>query len=497
MEATSSSPTDSVTSGLQNQVMRAGLWSGISYGLTRMLALLQNVILARLLLPADFGLMGIAGVALSTMHVFTQFGLDTALIQRQTLTRDVLSTAWIMSIARGAILSLLLFLAAPLIAWFFGNESVKTLIMVLSGVFLVDGFSNIGIVLFRRELNLRTYTLFQQAVGFSSALATIGLALLWRNVWALVIGGLVGSTARMVLSYCFCSYRPTVRFDWTAFRELMDYGRHILGAGVLVFILSQWDNAFVGKILGVEALGFYALAYNLSGMASSGISSIISTVAFPAYAKIQSDPALLKEGYLKNINLTALLVLPLSGGLLILAPDIVRGLYGDRWLPMVTVLRILCVFGVLTALNTSGGDVFKAIRRPEIVTHIAFVQLILVCAVIYPLTKWIGLAGVGLAITMANGFAFLRVAQKMRPIIGSYRAYLRPLGLPISGVSAMIVGVAAARQILGSVSPWWLQVLGLVLTGVIVYTGVTLLIDKETIARARALAKYGRIQVSE
>ena len=137
---------------LKQRAIRAGIWSGSSYLFTKAIQFVQNVILARLLQPSDFGLMGIAGVTLSTVHTFTHFGLDAALVQRPTLSPKALHSAWMLAIARGVVLAGFLYLSSPLLARFFDDATVEPILVVMSTVFLIDGFVSVGVTVFRRNL---------------------------------------------------------------------------------------------------------------------------------------------------------------------------------------------------------------------------------------------------------------------------------------------------------------------------------------------------------
>lgn len=476
--------------GLRERVLRGGFWTGLSYLMTRMLAFAQTVILARLLLPADFGLMGVAMFAVGAFNVFTQTGVDLALIRRPDVGRRDMDTGWVMSICRGLFLFAAAYLSAPLVAQLFRDERAGPVLRVLSVVFLIEGFVNIGIVAFRRDLDFRRQTLFEQASEVFTTAVTVGMAFAVRSVWALVIGQVTGVFVRVVTSYALSSFRPSFRFDRRAFRDLVGYGRHVMVTGILLFLLLQGDNAFVGRVLGVAALGFYALAYNLANLPATGISSVVARVAFPVYAKMQGDPKALQEGYLRSVRAIVLLTLPASILLLTLAPDLVRGLYGERWSPAIPVVQILCVFGFLKAFNTAPGSLLQAAGHPERLERVMLIQLILFGLILYPMGRAWGIAGVGVAVTTANLAASFMVVHGVGITTGAgFRAHFRILAPAIFPGAAMGGTVKVMAGAVADESAWWVRAGAAAGTGLAVYLAALLVTDATLRRSARAWLK--------
>lgn len=465
--------------GLRGRVLRGGLWTGLSYFATRALAFAQTVVLARLLLPDDFGLMGVAMFAVGAFGVFTQTGVDLALIRRPDAARRDLDTGWAICVCRGGLLCAAAFLSAPLVARAFGDARAGPVLRALSLVFLIEGFVNIGVLAFRRDLDFRRQTIFEQVSEALTTAVTVGMALLFtRSVWALVAGQVTGVLAKMVASYALSPFRPAFRFDRGAFRGIAGYGRHVMVTGILLFFLMQGDNAFVGRFLGIAALGVYALAYNLANLPASVVSSVAGRVAFPVYARMQGDPEALRGGYLRSVRAIVLLTLPASLLLMTLAPDLVRGLYGERWGPAIPVVQVLSVFGFLKAFNTSPGSLLQATGYPERLERVMLIQLLVFAATLYPMGRAWGIAGVGAAVTAGNLLASCLVVREVGKTTGAgFRAHLSvllPVILPGMAMGGMVVTTATILD----GSAWWMRSGIAAGAGLVIYTAVLLAVDR-------------------
>ena len=468
---------------LRGRVLRGGLWTGVSFFSTRILAFAQMVVLARLLLPEDFGLMGVAMFAVGVFGVFTQTGVDLALIRRSDATRRDLDTGWALCVCRGGLLFAMAFLSAPLVARAFGDARAGPVLRVLSLVFLIEGFVNIGVVAFRRDLDFRRQTIFEQVSEALTTAVTLGMAFfVTRSVWALVAGQVTGVLAKMVASYALSPFRPAFRFDRGAFRGIAGYGRHVMVTGILLFFLMQGDNAFVGRVLGIAALGVYALAYNLASLPASGISSVVGRVAFPVYARMQDEPEALRGGYLRTVRAIVLLTLPASLLLMTLASDLVRGFYGERWGPAIPVVQILSVFGFLKAFNTAPGSLLQATGHPERLERVMLIQLFVFAVILYPMGRTWGIAGVGAAVAAGNLLASLLVVGEVGRATGAgFRAHfgvLYPAMLPGITMGGMVVTATNALE----GSAWWMRAGVAAGAGLAVYI-VTLLVSDKNLRR--------------
>ncbi|MCK9555683.1 lipopolysaccharide biosynthesis protein [bacterium] len=385
---------------LSQKTVRGGVWIFGSLILSRILFFVRTIILAKLLMPNDFGLMGIAVLTITGLQLFSETGITYAIVQKKNISEDVLNTAWVMSILRGTVLFIVLFSLSHIIATFYNNLKLEAMLRVLSFSFLFIGFQNVGIVLFQKDLNFKKRALFITATDFVNIVLTVVFAFVFKSVWAMVIGHLVGNLTGLIVSYMIHPFKPSFKFNPNIAKELFNFGKHVFGSSIMIFFVTQGDDALVGKILGLDALGFYVLAYSLSNSPATAITHVISQVSFPAYSKVQDDLMKLSKGYLEILKITSLLAFCLAGGLFILAPEFIRIVYGDKWLPMLPAVLVLCFLGIFRSIGATMGPIFFAVGKPYIQNKIKLFELIVMVIIIYPLVKFLGIVGAALAGTI-------------------------------------------------------------------------------------------------
>lgn len=396
--------TPGESQSLSQRVVQAGFWAFALRIVDRLFSLARTIVLARVLSPDDFGLFGIALLALSALETFTQTGFQAALIQRKEDVRPYLDTAWTVQAIRGVALAIILFGIAPYVAIFFGEPNAAQLLRVLGLSMVFQGLTNIGVVFFQKELEFHKQFMYM----FSGTLADFGVAipaaLILHNAWALIFGLLAGNLVRMIASYFVHPYRPRFRLERAKTRELYTFGKWILGSSILVFFLNQGDDILVGKLLGATMLGFYQMAYRISNMPATEITHVISQVTFPAYSKLQDNIPKLREAYLKTLQLTALLSFPIAGLIFILAPDFTKIFLGEQWMPMVPAMQVLALWGLSRSIAATTGSLFNGIGNPRINTWLQLAKLILIAIFIYPLTMLWDITGTALAVAAAALF---------------------------------------------------------------------------------------------
>lgn len=387
---------------LSSRVVKGGFWSFMLRIIHQIFFLGRIVILARLLAPNDFGLMGLALLAMSFLDTFTQTGMFESLIQQKERSEEYLNAAWTFNVGRGLVLFAALSLLASPAARFFGNPEIRIIIHVLAVVVLFTGFANVGVMFFQKELNFKKQFLLQSSIPVTNFMVAVPIALIYKNVWALVIGVVAGHLVKFVVSYIIHPYRPRFEFNLNKIRELLGFGKWVLGSSMLLFFLLQGDDIFVGKLLGAAALGFYQMAYKLSNIPATEVAHVVSQVSFPAYAKLQSELDRLKRYYTQILKYTAFISFPVCALIALAAPEFVRFFLSDKWLPIVVPTQLLCIFGITRTLNATAHMVFLGMGKPRISTTGNLVQLILMALIIYPLTiKW-GLIGAVIAVIVPN-----------------------------------------------------------------------------------------------
>ncbi len=403
---------------LSRRVVRGGIWVFTLRITQQVFGLIRIVILARILSPKDFGLMGIALLTMATIETFSQTGFQQALIQKKENIESYLNSAWTVLILRGFILFGVLYLIAPYAAIFFNAPEAKRIVQIIGLSVLLQAFTNVGIIYLQKEIEFNKQFVYESVGTLADFIVAVSAVFILRNVWALVLGLIAGNAARCFVSYLIHPYRPRLSSDLGKAKELWNlFGKWVLGLSILIFLIIQGDDIFVGKLLGATALGFYQMAYRISNMPATEITHVISQVTFPAYSKLQDDLPKLREAYLKVLQLTAFLSFPIAGLIFILASDFTRMFLGEKWMPMVPAMRILCIFGIMRALNGTTGSIFQALGKPLILTKVSFIQFLFLAAIIYPFANMGKLVGVSWAVTLANLICFILAFREVLKII--------------------------------------------------------------------------------
>jgi len=384
---------------LRKKTVKAVFWVAVSRFSRSILSFITTLILARLLVPDDFGLVAIVFLVINALQIFRDLGLDQALIYRRDDIQKAADTTCFLVLAAGLILYGLAYLAAPHVAVFFENEIVKPVLRVLALNIVISSLGTVPATLLEKELKFgkRVTAEILSNVGYAAicvTLASVGL-----GVWSIVYGQLTQSIIAAVSVWILSPWRPAFGFDKKIAVEIFRYGKDIVATAILIFIFTNIDDAFVGKILGTASLGFYTLGFSIANLPRQLVTSLVDRVTFPTYSKLQEDYQALSRAYLKSVKLVSMFSIPAAFGIFTLAPDIILTLYTRKWEASIVVIQILSFYGLCRSIGALSGNVFMAIGKQSIMPKMTLVQLLLCSALIYPLTLTFGVIGVCMAVT--------------------------------------------------------------------------------------------------
>lgn len=386
---------------LPQKMVQGGAFISSLKIIRKVLSLIRLVVIGRILAPSDFGLMGIALLTMSALETFSTTGFSHALIQKKENTHNYLDAAWTVLIMRGFIIFIMLYLAAPYAAVFFHSPAVRPIIQVLGFTTFIHAFSNIGVVFFQKELEFNK-VFISRFVGVSTNfIVAILAALILRSVWALVLGLLAENVVNLIVSYLIHPYRPHFSKDFGKAKELFGFGRWVLGSNILIFIGEHIDDIFVGRVLSAMALGFYQMAYRISNMLETEITQVISSVAFPAYAKIQDQKARVQKAYFRIMRLTLAISLPITAGMVLLAPEFTQVFLGEKWIPMVKAIQLLAVAGLIKSVVSTGSPLFSGSGYPNYEFYMQLIRGFIILIVIYPLIEAMGISGAAIGVILS------------------------------------------------------------------------------------------------
>jgi len=375
------------------------LWMATSQFSSQFIRFIVTIILARLLFPEDFGLMGLASIFIGVIIAVHELGLGSAIIQRKDIDNDHLSTAFWASIVSGILFCLLTILASPFVANFFHEHRVQPILLTLSFVFIIGSFSTVPWAILTKNLEFKKIAISELFADIIAGVIAILMALLNFGVWSLVWRMLLGNVVDMALLWILCKWRPSILFDFKKFGELFGFSVNVTCSRALNFAQSNIDNLIIGKVLGATALGYYSIAYNFITFPLRRVSWVITRVTFPTFSLIQDDNEEIRKGYLRIIRYISIIVLLAISILFIISPEFVVLIIGEKWTPMIPPLQILCIAGATRAVVNISNDILLAKGRPDIQLKWNIVTLILLTIAILIGVNY-GIVGVAVAVTL-------------------------------------------------------------------------------------------------
>ncbi len=355
----------------------------------RGIGLVSTIILARLLVPADFGVIALAMSLYAVIDILGAFNFETAIIQTQRTERAYYDTGWTLNVIYGVFAAALLVALAKPAALFFNETRITDVIYVLAAIAFITRIENIGILEFRRELQMSKLFWLQVTRKLASFLATVTLAIIYKSYWALVAGMVVGALVRVVSTFVVHPYRP--RFSIEKTRELFGFSKWVLVSSIFTFINRKADDLAVGKFLGVGPLGIYTIAYELSNLTATELVAPITHALFPGYSKVASEPVALKWYYLRTVSVMALIAFPVAGGIALVADDLVKVVLGEKWIAAVPVIHVLAANGAIAATFAPNGSVQMALGRPRVNATFQAVRAVLLVMMLLLLVPTYGL----------------------------------------------------------------------------------------------------------
>ncbi len=455
---------------LSQSVIKSGFWVSLFRIVNRFFILIKFIILARLLEPSDFGLMGIASMILLGLEAFSETGFQSALIQKRGDIRQYLDSAWTILILRSFCLFFLFYLVAPYASIFFNSPEATPIIQVIGLTTVFEAFTNIGIIYFQKELEFNKQIIYQFSAIFSDFIVSIISALILKNVWALVLGTIAGNLVGMITSYMIHPYRPRLSSDLEKAKELFGFGKWILGSSMILFLIKQVGNIFVGKFLGLMSLGFYQLAYRISSTPFSQITQIVSQIILPAYSKLQDDIPKLRKAFLETLQFNILLTTPIAGLIYALGPEFITLFLGEKWTPMISVLEILALGELILSTGGVMGPLWVSVGKVRFAMGFQTIKLLLLLILTYPfIIRW-GILGAAYAVVASSVIPILLGLYEISEIL-ECRIWniIHQIAFPILSTGIMITVIEGIKIIL-SVQIGFPLFFLLVVIGIIVYS---------------------------
>ena len=370
------------TTNLGNTAARGLIWTLLATIGGRVVTLISLALLARLLVPADFGLLALALTFITYVETVGDLGTGIALIYWPSREKEAAQVTFCVNLAMGFSWLALSYYLAPWVAGFFHSPAALPILRALAWSFPLKALGNTHDALSLKWMRFKLRLLPELGMASTKAVLSVLLAFSGYGVWSLVFGQLVGIAVWTLSLWTLIPWRPAARVPIDLVGPMLRYGRGIVAVNVLAAVLHHADLVVVARMLGAATLGFYQMAYKVPEMTVTLLMRTASKVLFPTFSKLQKDERLMWDAYLETLRYVSLMIVPASVGLFLLAEPIVLSLFGEVWRPAVPLLRALAVYAGARGLGTHSGDILKATGRPGLLAAIGVFKAILLVPVL-------------------------------------------------------------------------------------------------------------------
>jgi lipopolysaccharide exporter len=404
---------------LGSRTLKGTLWLGFGKTYTQLLLLAKAVILGRLLGPEEFGLVGVALLAVMFLNTFTNTGFGSALVQHPDPQERDIITAWWVLLGRGILITIILWVFSPWIAAIFHEPRATPILRAFGGVQLLSALTSIGIILLAKELDFRSGVKIEAWGTTLEMVVAVVFAFWHRNVWALVWGAYAGVITRLILSYIVCPVFPRFIFDLKSGLEFFKFGQWVLLTSMMLFVFTKAADAMSGIMFGAAALGLYQMAGRFGLITTNHVGDLFFNAFFPAYSLIQNDAAKLKLTYLKVLQVSSFVLFPLTAVIILAVAPLLPFLLGAQWAGVVELVPGVALGGLIQALLRTGTPLFLATGKPRLQFSMDAVSALGIVIFIYPLGKYYGLQGLswsyaaGMSLALPIWWRYVKMQSKL------------------------------------------------------------------------------------
>lgn len=456
--------------------IRGAYITGMALAFRQVISFSTTLYIARLLPPSDFGTFAMVMVVIGFAQVIGDIGISAGLVRSQKNSKSVLDTCFWIGLGIGTALAVLVFLLAPLAASFYGVAAIEPLLRTSALGLIVSFCLPVPLALLQQRLNFREIALAQTSGSFSGAIVAVILASTGHGIWGLVLQPIAGNLVSLTLMAIRTKWYPTNEYDYKAVQDIIHDGFNLLGAGLTQFARNNFDTVVIGKALQSKDLGVYGLAQTILYAPMYLITSVVSRVLFPLLAKIQNDHDKVKEAILTSTSRTALLIFPLYLGIFVVADDFVLLAFGDMWLDLIPLIRIMTIAFLIQSVSGIAAPIMLSLGKSRLLLRInlggaVFYFAVLMVAIRYSITS------VATGYALANSvIGILTIGLALRIADIKLIEYSRAVGRPLILASVMALGVFAASAMF--VPGSMLRLSAAILVGALIYCSLIFLFEK-------------------
>ena len=456
------SKSDPENVSLTSLVLRGAAWNTFGVWFQKAIGIVATVAIARLLMPTDYAIAGLAGAAMGFFRVLTAHGFGYALVQRKELDEITChSIFWFLSFV-GLGLGGIVVLIAPWMAQFYDSPELERVIQILSLSLIIGMFSSVPRSLLQRAMRFREINILAVVGGALAALMGVGMAWTGYGYWALIVPALGASLLTSILVFRISSYYPKPEFKWMEIKKHSNFGLSVTLSNVLGYLGSNIDYLVMGRFWTKADFGQYYFAFEKFGKPHQMLTRQLGGVLLPAFSRVQTDLNRMRRGFLKGTHSMCLIIYPIHILLIGLADPLIPLIFGEQWWPSVPVFQVFFIHILLVAPSSLSNDIILALKRPQFSLLFNALRI----AVTFPVLLWLGVTGA--SITKA-AVCLLIIWLTFFPLWLGYSLYLMQLSLKemwlylrgLVGITVVMALVLVVCRVVAEINGWpvWLMLL--------------------------------------
>lgn len=428
---------------MRRALAKSAAWTILARWTLRLIGIVSTLVLARLLVPEDFGLVAMAMTVVSLVELMSYLGMEMVLIRHAAPTRQHYDTAWTLNLCVVVACASITALASYPASLFFNEPRLTAIMLIIAATWAVQSLENIGTVDFRRYMQFDKEFAFVTGKKLAGFVVTLICAFSFRSYWALVAGLVASRIAGIVLSYKMHALRP--RWCLALWREMLSFTGATLINGFLHFAGQRTPHIFAGRLMGAAPLGIYAIGEEIASLPVTEIVSPVGRALFPGYSRLASDLALLGD-YVLQVNATVMtIVLPACAGIALLAEPVVRLGLGDQWLAAIPLVQVLAISAGCSAIQSNSWSVYYSLGRPYLTTRLWLIKLAVLGISIWPMFTQFGLLGIAYADLVSTLAMLLAdIGTLLKALQLKLTRYLGALWRPVVATAVMAAAVQIA-----------------------------------------------------
>lgn len=475
-----------MSDSLKKQAIKGIVWSAVERFSVQGVTFVVQIVLARLLTPDDFGIIGMLAIFLQIAQVFIDSGFANALINKQDCTDADFSTVFYYNLGVAIILYLILYIAAPFISAFYNIPLLVPVLRVQSLMLIINALSIIQKTILVKRIDFKSQSKATLISSTLSGLVGIFLAYKGLGVWALVAQQLLNSVLLLFLYLSIVRWIPQLLFSSESFRFVFNYGSKLLVSSIISVAYRNIYTIVIGKRFSSYELGLYTRAENFALFPSNNISNIISRAAFPVLSRVQNDDAQLIRFYKKLISYSSFIIFPLMAGLIAVAKPFIIVVLTDKWVDSVVLMQILCVSWMFDHLCNLNLNLLYVKGRTDLVLRLEVIKKIL-AIIILILSLPFGLIGMCWGLVIYTFVAVFINTFYTKKLFGY--GWLQQLTdyipyLVASGIMLIVVCISISQI----ESPLYQLLVGIIV-GILIYTIISIIFFKNQLPELKRIIK--------